>query len=52
VRCCEGCQFYARQTHLQRKRCRQYPSRGPSQSRTSTWWVHSYKHPGASPTFS
>jgi ribonuclease HI len=35
-----------------RKHCRQSPSRGPSQSRTSTWWDLSDKRPGASPTFS
>jgi hypothetical protein len=34
----------------QRKRCRQSPSRGPSQSGTSTWWDLSDKNPGASPT--
>jgi hypothetical protein len=35
-----------------RKRCRQSPSRDPSPSGTSTWWVHSNKRSGASPTFS
>jgi ribonuclease HI len=52
MRCCEGCQFYARQTHLPTQHCRQSSSHGPSPSGTSTWWAHSYKCPGASPTFS
>jgi ribonuclease HI len=34
------------------KHCRRSPSCGPSQSGTSTWWAHSDKHPGASPTSS
>jgi hypothetical protein len=36
----------------QRKRSRQSPSRGPLPSGTSTWWGHSNKRLGASPTFS
>jgi hypothetical protein len=35
-----------------RKHCRQSPSRGPSQSGTSTWWDLSDKRQGVSPTFS
>jgi ribonuclease HI len=34
------------------KRCRRSPSCGPLQSGTSTWWAHSDKHLGASPTSS
>jgi hypothetical protein len=36
----------------QRKHFRQSPSCGPSPSGISTWWAHSDKRLGASPTFS
>jgi hypothetical protein len=52
VRRCEGCQFYAIQTHLPAQALHTIPSRGPSQSGTSTWWGRSDKHPGASLTSS
>jgi hypothetical protein len=37
---------------FRRKHCRQSPSRGPSQSGTSTWWDLYDKRLGASLTFS
>jgi ribonuclease HI len=48
----KGASFTLDKLISQRKCCKQSPLRGPSLSGTSTWWVHSDKRPGASPTFS
>jgi hypothetical protein len=52
VQCCEGCQFYARQTHLPAQALQTIPITWPF----AVWNLDMVgpldKHPGASPTFS
>jgi ribonuclease HI len=50
VRSCQGCQFYARQTHYSLRPYRQYPSPGHLLCRVWTSSVPCRRHPGASCT--